>query len=123
MVFDELSNKIIGLAIKVHKNLGPGLLEKTYQKCLEYEILKAGIPVQCELLVPVIYESVNIDCGFRIDMLVDNSLILELKNVESLQPIHISQIMTYLKLTGKKTGLLINFNSAILKEGIKRVVM
>lgn len=107
----------------MHRYLGPGLLEKTYQKCLEYEILNIGIPVQSECFLPVIYKEVNIDCGFRIDMLVNNELILELKKVDKLISVYTAQIITYLKLSGKKTGLLINFNSYTLKDGIKRIVL
>ena len=120
--FDELSNKIIGLALDVHRELGPGLLESTYQQCLAYELSKAKIKFELEKEIPVKYKDVKLDCGYRIDLLVDNKLILELKCVERLQPIHEAQILTYMKLSNIKIGLLVNFN-VMLKNGIKRFVL
>jgi GxxExxY protein len=119
---NELSNIVIGLAIKIHKALGPGLLESAYRESLFYEINKAGLSVEKEKPMPLIYEEVKLDIGYRIDLLVENKLILELKSVESLNEVHLAQILTYLKLSGCKLGLLINFNVAVLKNGIKRVV-
>ena len=121
--FDELSNKIIGLALDVHRELGPGLLESTYQQCLAYELSKAEIKFELEKEVHVKYKNVKLDCGYRIDLLVDNKLILELKCVEKLLPIHEAQILTYMKLANIKIGLLINFNVMMLKNGIKRFVL
>lgn len=122
MTENELSNKVIGLGIKVHSALGAGLLEKTYQECLFYEITKAGLFCEKEKPMPLIYEDVKLDCGYRIDLLVENKLLLELKSVESLTDVHLAQTLTYLKLGNFKLGLLINFNVPILKNGIKRVI-
>lgn len=121
--FDELSNKIIGLALDVHRELGPGLLESTYQQCLAYELSKAKIKFELEKEIPVKYKDVHLNCGYRIDLLIDNKLILELKCVERLQPIHEAQILTYMKLSNIKIGLLVNFNVMMLKNGIKRFVL
>ena len=122
MYENELSKIVIGAAIKVHKGLGPGLLESAYQACLYYELVQQGLNVQKEKPLPVIYEEVQLDCGYRVDLMVENKLIVELKAVEELNDIHMAQILTYLKLTECKLGLLINFNSVLLKNGIKRVV-
>ena len=123
MKFDDLSNKVIGCALKVHKELGPGLLESTYEKCLCYELSKAGLRFEYQKELPVKYQEVDIDCGYRIDILVEGSLIIELKSVESLQRIHEAQIITYMKLSGIGLGLLINFNSVLLRDGIRRLVL
>ncbi len=123
MKFDLLSNKVIGAAIEVHKTLGPGLLENTYKQCLSYELLSNNIPVLVECELPVVYKGKNIPCGYRIDLFVDNQIIVELKCVEKLMPIHDAQILTYMKLSGAKIGLLINFNVKLLKDGIKRFVL
>jgi GxxExxY protein len=122
MIEDELSNIIIGLAIKVHTALGPGLLESVYRECLYYEISKNGFRVEKEKLLPVIYEDVKLDCGFRIDILVENKLLIELKSVVALNDVHLAQTLTYLKLGDYRLGLLINFNVFRLKDGLKRVV-
>lgn len=122
MYENELSKIVIGAAIKVHKGLGPGLLESAYQACLYYELVQQGLNVQKEKPLPVIYEEVQLDCGYRVDLMVENKLIVELKAVDELNDIHMAQILTYLKLTECKLGLLINFNSVLLKNGIKRVV-
>jgi GxxExxY protein len=119
---NELSQQIIGAAIAVHRELGPGLLESTYEACLEYELLERKIAVQRQVPQPVIYKGVKLECGYRIDLLVENSIIVELKTVEQLAPIHESQLLTYLKLRHLWLGLLINFNVPILKQGIKRLV-
>jgi GxxExxY protein len=121
MTTNELTEKIIGCCIKVHTNLGPGLLESAYQQCLYYEIGKAGLKVEFEKPMPLIYEEVKLDCGYRIDLFVENEIVLELKAFEFLNDIHLAQILTYLKLANKPTGLLINFNVPKLKDGIKRV--
>ena len=105
-----------------HRKLGPGLLESAYQQCLAYELRNQGLFVEVEKPMPLVYDEVKMDCGYRIDILVENKLILELKAVEELNDVHLAQTLTYLKLSGCKLGLLINFNVAILKHGIKRVV-
>jgi GxxExxY protein len=122
MTEDELSNKIIGIALKVHSNLGPGLLESAFQECLFFEIKKAGFNVEKEKPMPLMYEEVKLDCGYRIDLLIENKLVIEVKAVDSLNNIHLAQTLTYLKLGNFKLGLLINFNVAHLKNGIKRVI-
>ena len=123
LVFEELTEKIIGLAIEVHKELGPGLLENTYKQCLAYELKKANISFQLEVNCPIIYKEVHISCGFRIDLLVEDKIIIELKCVDKIMPIHEVQLLTYLKLYKKKVGLLINFNEKLLKDGIKRMII
>ena len=123
MTEDELSNIVIGLAIKVHKNLGPGLLESSYKECLYYEITKAGFQVEKEKPMPLIYDEVKLDIGYRLDIIVENKLVVEIKSVEALNDIHLAQILTYLKLSNSKLGLLINFNVKLLKDGIKRVIL
>lgn len=123
MEFDELSNKVIGLALEVHKTLGPGLLENAYGQCLAYELSQAHIKFQMESELPIEYKKIHISCGYRIDFLVENKLIIELKSVDEIHPIHEAQILTYMKLAKIKIGLLINFNEKILKDGIKRFVL
>ena len=123
MKFDDLSNKVIGCALRVHRELGPGLLESAYEQCLCYEFTKAGIQFERQKELPVKYQDVMIDCGYRIDILVEGKLIIELKSVESLQRIHEAQLLTYMKLSGCSVGLLINFNSILLRDGIKRMVL
>lgn len=122
MTEDELSNIVIGLAIKVHKNLGPGLLESAYKECLFYEIQKAGLFVEKEKPMPLIYEEVKLDVGYRLDLIVENKLVIDTKSVEALNDVHLAQVITYLKLSGCKLGLLINFNVTKLVNGIRRVV-
>ena len=122
MTENELSNKIIGLAIKVHQGLGPGLLEKAYQECLCYKLEEAGLKVEKEKPMPLVFEGVKLECGYRIDLLVENKVVIELKSVVELNDIHLAQTLTYLKLGKYKLGLLINFNVKLLKSGIKRVV-
>lgn len=121
--FNQLSHEIIGCAIKVHQELGPGLLESTYEVCLEYELIQKGIIVERQKALPVVYNSIKLDAGYRIDLLVENEVIVELKSVDSLLPIHEAQLLTYMKLSGKKLGLLINFNVKLLKDGIVRRVI
>jgi len=122
MNIEELGNSIIGAAIQVHRVLGPGLLESAYQKCLEYELRKTGLRVDSELVLPIQYESVRIDAGYRIDMLIEEMIIIENKTVERLLPIHEAQLLTYLKLKGCRIGYLFNWNVPVLKDGIKRLV-
>lgn len=120
MELNELTEKIIGCAIKVHRVLGPGLLESTYEVCLVHEIKKTGLKVERQVSLPIIYDGIKLDAGYQLDVLVEDTIILELKSVESLMPIHEAQLLTYLKLANKKLGLLINFNVTLLKNGIKR---
>ena len=119
---NEISQKIIGLAIKIHKKLGPGLLEKVYHECLYYEIQKSGLQVQKEVYVNVDYEEIKIERAFKIDLLVENKLIVELKSVRELNDIYIAQTLTYLRLSKIRLGILINFNEILLKDGIRRVI-
>ncbi|HOV15004.1 MAG TPA: GxxExxY protein [Spirochaetota bacterium] len=122
-LYNELTEKIIGLSISVHKELGPGLLENVYKQCLAYELSKANIDFQLEVECPVFYKDIKINCGYRIDILVENKIILELKSVDKLIPVYDSQLLTYMKLFKLKLGLLINFNEKILKDGIKRLIL
>ncbi len=119
---DPLTGKIIQAAIEVHKALGPGLLESAYEECLHYELTQAGLQPKRQVPLPVTYKQVNLDCGYRLDMVINQKVILELKALAQLLPIHEAQLLTYLKLSGIKTGLLINFNVPYLKDGIKRMV-
>ena len=118
-----LTRKIIGSAIEVHKVLGPGLLESAYRLCLAFEFERQGLHYQQELVTPLLYKERKIDCGFRLDFLIENAVILELKSIESILPVHEAQLLTYLRLTDKKVGLLINFNVTKLKDGIHRRVL
>ena len=122
MTENEISNKIIKCALDVHKALGPGLLESAYKESLFYKLTKEGLYVIKEKAVPIVYEEVKLDCGYRIDLLVENKVVIELKSVEALNDIHLAQILTYLKLGNYKLGLLINFNVVLLKSGIKRAI-
>lgn len=122
MVENKLSNIVIGCAIKVHKALGPGLLESAYRECLYYELTQQGLSVEKEKPLPLHYELVKLECGYRVDLLVDQKLIVEIKAVEEFHPVHMAQLLTYLKLSDCKLGLLINFNVTLLKNGIKRVI-
>ena len=122
MTENELSRVVFDSALKVHQALGPGLLESAYEECLYYEIKKTGLFVEKQKPLPLVYEDVKLDIGYRIDILIENKLILELKSVESLNDVHFAQLLTYLKLTNCKLGLLINFNVSLIKNGIKRVV-
>ncbi len=123
MKFDSLSKQVIGLAIEVHRELGPGLLESTYEKCLMYELRKSNINCINQMQLPVKYKGLTLDCGYRVDLLIDGKLIIELKSVDSLKAIHEAQLLTYMKLAGIRTGLLINFNTRLLKHGIRRFVL
>ena len=123
MRFDELSNRVIGCAIEVHRALGPGLLESTYEQCLAHELKSNGIEYQLQHPLPVQYKSVRLDCGYRVDLLVESQLIVELKSVEKVIGVHEAQLLTYMKLAGIRTGLLINFNVTLLKDGIQRFVL
>jgi GxxExxY protein len=122
MTENQLANKIIGCALEVHKALGPGLLESAYQECLFYKLREEGLLVVKEKPMPLVFEEVHLNCGYRIDLLVEEKVIIELKSVETLNDVHLAQTLTYMKLGGYKLGLLINFNTNLLKYGIKRVV-
>lgn len=118
----ELTEKIIGAAIEVHRAIGPGLLESAYEECLAHELRLRGLNFDRQFPIPVTYKGVNLDCGYRLDFLVEKAVVLELKAMDALQPIHEAQLLTYLKLGGWTVGLLINFNVPMLKTGIKRIV-
>jgi GxxExxY protein len=120
---DPLTEKVIGLAIEIHRALGPGLLESAYEECLCFELKCHDLPYRRQVPLPVVYKSVRLDCGYRMDVVVNDHLILELKTVEKLIPIHEAQLLTYLKLSGMRTGLLLNFSTPALKNGLKRMVL
>jgi len=122
MTEDEISKIIIGCAIEVHKQLGPGLLESAYQECLYYELLQADLKVKREVPMPIVYKEVKLDHGYRIDLLVENKVVIEIKTVESLNDVHTAQTITYLKLGNYKLGLLLNFHVSLMKNGIKRII-
>ena len=117
---NEITEKIIGCAIEVHKILGPGLLESAYETCLFFELQKAGLQVERQKPIPIVYKEIKLDCGYRLDILVENQIIVELKTVEAFTPVHEAQILTHMKFAKKNFGLLINFNVTLLKTGIKR---
>lgn len=119
---NEITRQVIQCAIEVHKTLGPGLLESSYKHCLLYELQQVGLDVEYEKPVPLIYKDVRLDCGYRLDLVVENEIIVELKSIEALNEVHMAQMITYLKLTDKRFGLLINFNEKRLMDGVKRVV-
>jgi len=120
MEINLITEKIIGAAIEVHRDLGPGLLESAYEECLAFEIQNAGLRIECQKPVPIVYKEIKLDCGYRIDILVENLVIIELKVVDAFNPVHEAQILTYMKFAHKNIGLLINFNVKLLKDGIKR---
>jgi len=122
MTENEISNKVIGAAIEVHTALGPGLLERAYRECLFYKLVSLGLLVEKEKAMPLVFEEVKMDCGYRIDLLVEGKVVVELKSVDALHDVHLAQILTYLKLGNYKLGLLINFNVVKLKSGLKRVI-
>jgi GxxExxY protein len=123
MDFDGLSNRVIGCAIEVHRELGPGLLESAYEQCLAHELKLNGIAFLLQHPLPVNYKGIRLDCGYRLDVLVENELIIELKSVDQIKGLHQAQLLTYMKLAGVRTGLLMNFNVSKLKDGIKRFVL
>lgn len=123
MEVNIITQMILNAAYKVHSALGPGLLESSYQACMKFELEKVGLQVELEKSLPLIYEEIRLDCGYRIDMLVEKEVIVEFKTVEEFTDVHIAQILTYLKLSKKSIGLLINFNTKSLKNGIKRVIL
>ena len=121
MTENEISHEIIGAALDLHGNLGPGFLESAYECALMFELSQRGLNVRCQVAMPLIYKSVKLDQGYRLDLLVEDKVIVELKSVECLAPVHYAQLLTYLRLSDKRLGLLINFNSKLLKHGIHRV--
>ena len=121
-VENDLATLVIGAAINVHKTLGPGLLESAYKECLFYELVKKGLYTEKEKPLPLVYEEIKMDCGYRLDLLIENKLIVEIKAVEALNDIHLAQVLTYLKVSGCKLGLLINFNVLKVKDGIRRII-
>lgn len=123
MTENELAHQVIGLALQVHTALGPGLLESAYKECLSYKIAKAGLWIEKEKPMPLVFEEIKLECGYRIDLLVENKLVIELKSVEALNEVHLAQILTYMRLGNYRLGLLINFNVARLKDGIRRVIL
>jgi len=120
---EQLATAVMDAAFEVHRRLGPGLLESVYEACLRYELGKRRIPFQSQVSLPVVYDGVRLDAGLRLDLLVDDLIIVELKSVEKIIPLHEAQLLTYLKLTAKRLGLLFNFNSDLLKHGFKRIVL
>lgn len=121
MLENEISQKIIGCAIEVHKVLGPGLLESAYQECLSYELEKSGLNVQKQKPLPLIYKDMKLETGYRLDLIVENKVIIEIKSVETINDIHVAQLLTYLKLSGCRLGLLMNFNVLRIVDGMKRL--
>jgi GxxExxY protein len=119
---DQITRRVIGAAIEVHKPLGPGLLESAYQACLAFELRERGFQVEEQKPLPVVYKHVKLDCGYRMDLLVENAIVVEIKAIEQLAPIHEAQLLSYLRLSGKSVGLLIDFHVRILKNGLKRIV-
>ena len=122
MTENEISEKIIGCAIQVHRELGPGLLESSYQECLYFELIQSGLLVEKQKPLPLVYKEVKLECGYRLDLMVENKVVIEVKAVEALNDVHMAQILTYLKLSKCRLGLLMNFNVALMKDGIRRVV-
>ena len=123
MEFDKLSGEIIGCAIEVHKNLGPGLLESAYERCLSYELMAKGLRHETQKELPIEYKGCRLDAGYRVDLIIENEVIVELKSVDKVMPIHEAQLLTYMRLAEIKVGLLINFNVTKVKDGIKRFVL
>lgn len=122
MTENEISKILVDCCFKVHTELGPGLLESVYEEVLSYEIIKRGLNLERQKGIPVIYDQIKMELGFRADIIVENKVIIELKSIEAIAPVHTKQLLTYLKLTGLKLGLLVNFNEALIKDGIKRIV-
>jgi GxxExxY protein len=123
MEFESLSKDVLGAAIEVHKHLGPGLLESAYEECLSYELTQRGYRIERQKPIPVVYKEIKLECGYRVDILLEDKIVLELKSVDYFNPVHEAQILTYMKFAQKRVGLLINFNVTLLKNGIKRYVL
>ena len=119
---NRITEKIIGCAIEVHRNLGPGLLESAYEECLSYELKQTGLKFERQVPLPVVYKGINLECGYRMDIVVENLIVVELKAIEKILPVHEAQLLSYLKIHNKKIGLLINFHVPVLKSGLKRIV-
>ncbi|MDX6499613.1 MAG: hypothetical protein QOG23_2873 [Blastocatellia bacterium] len=122
MTENEISHLVVGCAMRVHSALGPGLLESAYEACLQFELIKSGLKVEAQKALPLVYESVKLECGYRVDLLVENKLIIEVKSVEALADIHFAQVLTYLRLSDLRLALLLNFNVVHMKDGIRRIV-
>ena len=122
MTENELSHLVVGCAMRVHTALGPGLLESAYEACLQFELIKSGLRVEAQKPLPLVYESVKLECGYRVDLLVESKLIIEVKSIETLAEIHFAQVLTYLRLSNLRLALLLNFNVAHMKDGIRRIV-
>ncbi len=123
MTYNELTHQIIGAAIEVHRLLGPGLLESAYEECLSHELTLRNLKFRRQVPVPVVYKGIKLECGYRMDIVVEECVVLELKSIESVAPVHEATVLTYLRLSDKRLGLLINFNVAILKDGVRRFVL
>ena len=121
--YNKVVDKVLGCALEVHKNLGPGLLESTYERCLAYELDKSGLKFELQKPIPVIYKEIKLDCGYRVDVMIEEQVILELKSVNKIDPVHEAQLLTYMKLAGVKWGFLLNFNVTRLKDGMKSFVL
>lgn len=121
LIYGELTHAIRGAAMEVHKELGPGLLESANEECMCHELSIRGLASQRQVALPVVYKGIKLDCGYRLDLVVEHKVILELKSVQEITPLHEAQLLTYLRLSGKNVGLLMNFNTALLKHGIKRL--
>ena len=119
---NELSHLVVGCAMRVHSALGPGLLESAYEACLQFELIKSGLNVEAQKPLPLVYESVKLECGYRVDLLVESKLIIEVKSIEALAEIHFAQVLTYLRLSNLRLALLLNFNVVHMKDGIRRIV-
>ena len=122
MEINEISRLVVDAAFRVHRDLGPGLLESAYAECLYYKIIKSGLKAEKQKPIPLVFEEVHLECGYRIDILVENKLVIEVKSVETMNKIFLAQTLTYLRLGGFRLGLLINFNAILLRDGIKRVI-
>ncbi len=122
MTENELSHLVVGSALKVHSALGPGLLESAYEGCLQYDLIKSGLRVEAQKPLPLIYQTVKLECGYRVDLLVESKLIIEVKSIEALAEIHFAQVLTYLRLSDLRLALLLNFNVVHMKDGIRRIV-
>jgi GxxExxY protein len=119
---DSITRRIIGAAIEVHRRVGPGLLESAYEACLAFELRQSGFKIEQQKPLPVVYKEVKLDCGYRLDLVVEDSVVVEIKAIDHLAPIHDAQMLSYLRLSGKRVGLLINFHARVLKNGLKRIV-
>lgn len=122
MTENELSHLVVGCAMRVHTALGPGLVESAYEACLQFELIKSGLQVEAQKPLPLVYESVKLECGYRVDLLVERKLIIEVKSIEALAEIHFAQVLTYLRLSNLRLALLLNFNVVHMKDGIRRIV-